>query len=138
PAQPQPLKEAADAKKKGGVVLDMRSVQAKLTETAAVSSLLGSIFAEEEPASPTPAPLVEGAGQIAGLDSAHSAMLRALVTRAEWLRSEVEQLASGLGLLTDGALDVINDAAFEVCGEPVLEGDETLQLNDKAAQEMVA
>ncbi|TQF12623.1 hypothetical protein FJV41_28030 [Myxococcus llanfairpwllgwyngyllgogerychwyrndrobwllllantysiliogogogochensis] len=121
------------------LALDMRSVQAKLAETAAVSSLLGSIFAEEEtppPAVPsTPAPVEPG---VAGLDSLHTSLLRSLVAKTEWPRSEVEKLAGGLGLLTDGALDVINDAAFEVCGEPVLEGDETLQLNEQAAREMMS
>ncbi|WP_306799795.1 TerB N-terminal domain-containing protein [Corallococcus sp. AS-1-6] len=136
PAEPPP--QQPEAKKKTGVALDMRSVQAKLVETAAVSSLLGSIFAEEEPAPPAPAAPAVGEAHVAGLDAAHSALLRALVAKAEWPRAEVEQLASGLGLLTDGALDVINDAAFEVCGEPVLEGDEVLQLNEQAAQEMVA
>ena len=75
---------------------------------------------------------------MAGLDALHTSLLRALAAKPEWPRSEVEKLAGGLGLLTDGALDVINDAAFEVCGEPVLEGDDTLQLNEKAAQEMFA
>lgn len=121
------------------LALDMRSVQAKLAETAAVSSLLGSIFAEEEappPVAPTTPPTVEAG--VAGLDSLHTSLLRALVAKTEWPRSEVEKLAGGLGLLTDGALDVINDAAFEVCGEPVLEGDETLQLNEQAAREMMS
>ncbi|MBN8230515.1 TerB N-terminal domain-containing protein [Corallococcus macrosporus] len=136
PAEPPP--EPSQSRKSAGVALDMRSVQAKLVETAAVSSLLGSIFAEEEPAPATPSAPAVGEASVAGLDAAHSALLRALVAKAEWPRSEVEKLASGLGLLTDGALDVINDAAFGVCGEPVLEGDEVLQLNAQAAQEMVA
>ncbi|SEU40790.1 Uncharacterized conserved protein, tellurite resistance protein B (TerB) family [Myxococcus fulvus] len=120
------------------VALDMRSVQAKLAETAAVSSLLGSIFADEEPTppAPQPTPAVTEAG-IAGLDALHTSLLRALVAKPEWPRAEVEKLASGLGLLPDGALDVINDAAFEVCGEPILEGDETLQLNEQAVKEMM-
>ncbi|WP_342375177.1 TerB N-terminal domain-containing protein [Myxococcus stipitatus] len=120
------------------LALDMRTVQAKLAETAAVSSLLGSIFAEEEappPSAPTPPPSTEPG--VAGLDAVHTSLLRALVAKPEWPRTEVEKLASGLGLLPDGALDVINDAAFEVCGEPLIEGDEMLQLNEQAVKEMV-
>ncbi|MBJ6761827.1 TerB N-terminal domain-containing protein [Myxococcaceae bacterium JPH2] len=121
------------------LALDMRSVQAKLVETAAVSSLLGSIFSEEDtPSSEAPiAPATTEPG-VAGLDTLHTSLLRALVAKPEWPRSEVEKLASGLGLLPDGALDVINDAAFEVCGEPILEGDETLQLNALAVKEMMS
>ncbi|WP_338864769.1 TerB N-terminal domain-containing protein [Myxococcus stipitatus] len=121
------------------LALDMRSVQAKLAETAAVSSLLGSIFAEEDappPVAPVSPPATESG--VGGLDALHTALLRALVVKPEWPRSEVEKLASGLGLLPDGALDVINDAAFEVCGEPLLEGDETLQLNEQAVKEMMS
>lgn len=133
---PPPPEKNAKAPKATGVSLDMRSVQSKLAETAAVSSLLGSIFAEEEVRPPPSAPSPAEPG-VAGLDALHSSLLRALLAKPEWPRAEVEKLAGELGLLTDGALDVINDAAFEVCGEPVLEGDETLQLNDRAVQEMV-
>ncbi|QSQ14169.1 tellurite resistance TerB family protein [Myxococcus landrumensis] len=121
------------------LALDMRTVQAKLAETAAVSSLLGSIFADEEappPPAPTPPPTTEAG--VAGLDALHTSLLRALVAKPEWPRPEVEKLASGLGLLPEGALDVINDAAFEVCGEPLIEGDETLQLNEQAVKEMMS
>lgn len=135
---PPPPEKGAKGPKTAGVSLDMRSVQTKLAETAAVSSLLGSIFAEEEEIRPPPqAPSTAEAG-VAGLDALHSSLLRALIAKPEWPRAEVEKLAGELGLLTDGALDIINDAAFEVCGEPVLEGDETLQLNDRAVQEMVS
>ncbi|MBU8898364.1 TerB N-terminal domain-containing protein [Corallococcus sp. M34] len=131
PAQPP--------EKSDRLALDMRSVQAKLVETAAVSSLLGSIFADED-TSPHEAPVSPSAtaSGVAGLDALHTSLLRALVAKPEWPRSEVERLASGLGLLPDGALDVINDAAFEVCGEPILEGDETLQLNELAVKEMMS
>jgi tellurite resistance protein len=132
-----PAEETRPAPRASKVALDMRSVQAKLAETAAVSNLLGSIFAEEEvtQAPPSPSP---GEGTVAGLDAAHSGLFRALMTRPTWARSEVEKLAGERGLLTDGALDFINDAAFEVCGMPVLEGDETLQLNTEAVREMTA
>ncbi|MFP2923847.1 TerB N-terminal domain-containing protein [Pyxidicoccus sp. 3LG] len=133
-----PPEEESKATRTGGVALDMRSVQAKLAESAAVSSLLGSIFAEEEVARPPPPTQSATEAGVAGLDALHTSLLRALMAKPEWPRSEVEKLAGELGLLPDGALDVINDAAFEVCGEPVIEGDETLQLNDRAAQEMVA
>jgi uncharacterized tellurite resistance protein B-like protein len=134
---PPPPEKDPKAPKAAGVALDMRSVQAKLAETAAVSSLLGSIFAEEE-VRPTPPAQPAAETGVAGLDALHSSLLRALMAKPEWPRAEVEKLAGELGLLTDGALDVINDAAFEVCGEPVLEGDETLQLNERAIQEMKA
>ncbi|MCP3105493.1 hypothetical protein LZ198_42210 [Myxococcus sp. K15C18031901] len=66
-------------------------------------------------------------------------MLRALLARTEWPRADVERLAAEHGLLPDGALELINDAACDACGEVLLEeGAETLYLNDLAAREMVS
>jgi hypothetical protein len=49
----------------------------------------------------------------------------------------VELLAESLDLpLLDGALDRINEAALDVCGEPLIEGDDPLETNDYAAGEL--
>ena len=56
---------------------------------------------------------------LAGLDAAHSGLLRRLAAKTVWPRIEVERLAGELGLLPDGALEVINEAAFDRCGAPL-------------------
>lgn len=40
--------------------------------------------------------------------------------------------------MADGALDVLNEAAFEVAEEPLIEGDDPLAINHYALNAMLA
>jgi tellurite resistance protein len=122
-----------------GFVLDTALVEAKLTETAAVSALLGTIFVDDEE-SPTwhPAEPATSEPTVAGLDAAHSSLLRALTAHGSWPRGQFEALAEERALLPDGALDAINEAALEACGEPVCEGDDPIDINADVLQELLA
>lgn len=135
PAPPAPTAD-------GGVRLDMRRVQAKLAESAAVSELLSGIFVEDDearddsderssfervdPAASLPQPGV--------LDAAHAAFARALAAKPSWTATELEALARTQGLLPDGALDVINEAALDRGGEPAVEGSDPLEVNAQALE----
>jgi tellurite resistance protein len=122
--------------------LDQARIQRKLVETAAVAALLGSVFTDDEPAPavPQPADAAQSTSQasIRCLDAAHSSFLSALGERPSWSRVEVETLAEGLGLLPDGAIEVINEAAFDNVGEAVVEGEDPLELNQAVWKELVA
>lgn len=126
----------------GPLVLDMTRVEAKLRETQAVSALLGGVFAgddgappaAEPPAAQAPAALVN----IQGLDGQHSALLRVLRGRDSVARAELETLAREHRLLPDGAIDTINDAAFDAVGHPVIEGDDPLLVDTDALEDMIA
>ena len=115
--------------------LDMEAIAAKLDETAAVAALLSDVFTDDE-AEPAvvPSPKAEA---VAGLDPLHSAFLRALVERSAWDRNEIEELAARIGVLPDGALDLVNDAALEKVGDPLCEGEETIQINHEVLEELL-
>lgn len=133
-----------------GLTLDPRKVEAKLAETEQVASLLEQIFVEEDAAAARPVMVpptgtsagtsaAEPAGErIAGLDAAHSALLRQLAARTSWERIEVERLAASFALLPDGALEVLNEAAYARCGAPLLEGDEIIEIETEILEEMLA
>lgn len=120
------------------VALDLHKVRARLVETERVSHLLSQIFVEEEetPSAPRPAPPTDGF-TVAGLDSGHSALLLMLAGADSWRRLQVEKMAAALGLLPDGALETINEAAFAACGAILLEGDEILEINRDVLGEML-
>jgi tellurite resistance protein len=127
------------------VVLDHALVQAKLEESGRVAALLQKIF-EDDDAVPAPAqavPVVPTQGTnkevnpLGGLDGAHSTLARDLMTRQEWCRADVEHLAAACSLLPDGALDAINEAALDVSGEPLCEGDDPILINSYAMEEML-
>ncbi|MDE0805504.1 MAG: TerB N-terminal domain-containing protein [Acidimicrobiales bacterium] len=126
------------------LALDPDKVQARLAETATVAALLADIFTEDdeptpttEVAAPSPSSGSSDAATVDGLDAAHSTLADQLRGQATWPRTAAEDLATTLGLpLLAGALDRINEAAMDACGEPLVEGDDPLELNDYAAQEM--
>lgn len=123
-----------------GVRLDLTKVRAKLAETERVADLLSGIFLEDEPSASRPATALTAPQDdfaVAGLDSLHSALLRRLAGSPRWERAQVERLANALGLLPDGALEVINEAAFEACGASLLEGDEEIEIDHEVLQEML-
>jgi hypothetical protein len=112
--------------------LDSRKIDAKLAETETASSLLQEIFIDEGETPPGPA------GTIGTLDAAHSALLAELATRPAWDREDVERLAAALGLFPDGALETLNEAAYNLCGAPLLEGDEIIEIETEILEEMLA
>lgn len=121
-----------------GVELDAAKVAARREETAAVSALLSNIFVDEDDVVPPPRePVPDEAASLAGLDVAHSRLVEAARSRASWERADLEAVAADHGLpLLDGALDRINEAIIEACGEPLIEGDDPLELNDYAVREL--
>ena len=122
----------APTHRSGGPVLDADKIRAKMAETEQLMSLLAPIF--DEPQDPVEAvavpilPTGEDPYLLPGLDAPHSALLRFLSARASWDRQQVERLTRALGLLPQGALEVINEASFAACGEAVLEGDEVIEV----------
>lgn len=163
PIPPPPAERAPESVEAGTeavpghlVALDLATIETKLAETAHVGALLGSIFAQDEendagraaatsavhasadggePAA-APQPVASDA-PVAGLGAAYSALLRDLGARPTWSRSEYEDLAHRYAVMPDGAVDVLNEAAIEATDEPVLEGDDELEVNTYALQELL-
>ncbi len=153
----------APAAPAGVVQLDEEKVQQRIAETAHVSALLAGIFAADPaspfappsagpavhlppPGAPPPpaAPPVPGSppqsiepGSLWGLDGSHSALARLLATRPSWSRGEAEDAAAEFGLpLLDGAIDKINEAALDACGDTLVDGDDDLEVNSFTVGEM--
>jgi|GEM_PF-2111759 len=128
--------------KEPGIGLDMGRVAALHAESEKVSALLGTIFAEDISAlDPEPAPEppeAESAVEdgVLGLDTEHTAFARLLWTRAQWARDELEELAQDRGILLDGAMERINEAAFDICDQPFCEGDDPVEINQELLKEI--
>jgi len=126
---------------KQGFVLDHERIAELQRETAEVSALLAQVFTDdqvEEPEQSVEAveSATETSADVAGLDLEHSAFLRLLISRAEWSRSELEAAASDMELMLDGALEQINDMAFERFDMPVTEGDDPIEINTDILEEL--
>lgn len=116
------------------LVLDPERVRSKMAETAAVGAILRGVFAtDDEPAVVSPA-----AAAVAGLDAAHSEFLRTLAARTTWRRAELEAGAARLRLMLDGALELINERAFDACGLAACEGEDPVETNPDVLKELLA
>jgi tellurite resistance protein len=116
--------------------LDPTVLAAKRAESARATAQLADIFADEESA-PDPTPATGGAvSSVAGLDSVHSRLFHLLVVRDTWPRADVERLAAELCLLTDGALEVLNEAAYAHADGPLCEGTDPLTIDHDIAKDM--
>lgn len=122
-AIPKPVAPEVDtASARAEAVLDQASIERKLQESAAVSKLLGSIFSEDEPEPAPPSAIeVEVGSEGCVIDEAHTELLRVLAGGAELPRSDYEALAEKHGLMPDGALDTLNDLAWDICDAPLVE-----------------
>lgn len=133
-----------------GIALDPARIAALQKETARVSAMLADVFVEEQPAAQ---PVVEKqeiveledrvddaqpAGNVIGLNEAHSMFLRTLVSRASWSRSELSSVALDLDLMLDGAIEQVNEAALDHWDEPITDGDDPVEVNQELAQRLEA
>lgn len=126
---------------KQGFRLDAQRIAALQEDTARVSALLTSIFTEETTSSSAPSvPTLEPETDVEtesdavvnaplGLDESHAALLRLLLSRPTWTRAELEDAAADVDLMLDGALEQINEAAYDAFDEPLLEGDDPISVN---------
>ena len=111
--------------------LNLDLVQAKQLESAKATQLLQSVFIE----APTAAP---SAHVTLGLDAAHATFLQTLKQQTVWSRAELMGIAQQSDLLLDGALELINEAAFERCDEALTEGEDPLEVNPDVLQELLS
>jgi hypothetical protein len=120
-----------------GFRLDMALVNARLSESRAVSALLSQVFTEEEEARPAAPAAVAGESLFPGLDGPHSAVLRELIRKTSWPRADLDALCGCHRLLPDGAIETINDAVMDRHDALLIEGDDPLDVNPDLAREIV-
>jgi tellurite resistance protein len=117
--------------------VDSARLEALRRETEQVSALLAGVFAEEEPPSSSkPEALTLDSAEenltkdelLPGLDTKHQQFLAEILSRPSWTREQLQATAQRLQIMLDGALERINDATFDLFGEPVTEGDDPIYV----------
>ena len=68
-------------------------------------------------------------GRLAGLDARHQGLVEQLVRHTSWTPAEFKRLAQEFGLMPSGALETINEWAFDHYGDSLILGDETFDVN---------
>lgn len=102
-------------------------------DTAVVTAILGDIFEDDSSQTEPTRAMTEANGTVAsefeGLDASHAALLSDLLHANHLSAGEFGDLAAKRGLLAEGAMEVINDWAFERFGDPVIDGDDDIRID---------
>jgi hypothetical protein len=106
------------------MTLDPSRIQSVLADTEDVQDALAKVLIEDEQAS-TPALALTADG----LPSAQSKLLTSLLQKESWSRTEFEVLTREHGLMPDGAIEALNDWAFDNFEEPLIEEGNPLILS---------
>jgi uncharacterized tellurite resistance protein B-like protein len=143
PAVGHPIPRPRPDQKGAAFQLDPSRVAALQADSERVATILGSIFASDvvEPESaPEPVDADEaevGKTVLMGLGTEHSSFVRTLLTRARWTRAELEEIADEQGLMLDGALEQVNDAALNTYNRLLLEGTDPVDIDQEVVREVM-
>jgi hypothetical protein len=122
--------------------LDPERLEKVRQDEAAATKLLSALFADTAeqapPASPPTLHVDPARALLPQLDDDHFQLLTTLLNAEDWNRERLHEAASQLGLMLDGALEVTNDAAFELTGGPLVVDDGDLEVDPATAREMKA
>jgi len=113
PVQPKRQTTAARAR----LALDQERVAAIIDDTNHAVRVLHEALSEEEAyederQGATIRAAADASDRLAGLDAKPRRLLDELMERASWSLEEVDDLAKRCGLMSDGALEIINEWAF--------------------------
>ena len=106
------------------------------SQTTEAKGMLEEIFTSEEDDESESLELAESSNDINGLDQAHSQLYEKLCTQAQWSRNEVAKICGDLNLMIDGAIETINDWAFDLVDAPVIEDDGEIYIDEEIVGEI--
>ena len=140
---PQP-EEATAQDQPVPVVLDQERVSAIMADTVHVSNVLHGIFSGDEDdtedirSEEMEHTVSDRAERFAGLDARHRGLVEELIRQPGWTPEAFEKLARQFELMPSGALETINEWAFERFDEALIEEDEVFEINPEILEVSVA
>ena len=115
-----------------GIELDTRQITHIHSETARASSVLGGVFGDAE----TEDSEEEEVGQetlFPGLGPVHAAFATEIIKKEHWTEDAFRNLCARFSLLPSGALEDINEWAFENYGDALLDEHDGFEINPDIA-----
>jgi uncharacterized tellurite resistance protein B-like protein len=135
-AIPQPAKPLGTSM---GFVLNEELIRIRKEETKQVKSVLENIFAEQEEkeAEEPLAGATVSSNPLSLLDTAHQRLFNSLLEKETWERAAFQETCKSLGLMVDGAMEVLNEWAFENANAPLIDDGEPIYVDVSLAKEIV-
>lgn len=116
-----PGEQIPDEPKAKAASLDAARIAAIRNDTERVSSVLGEIFSTDEDVSDEATAAHALPSSMAGLDPKHAMLVEQIIQREHWTDEEFDEIVGKQGLMPSGALEVVNEWAFEKFDEALLD-----------------
>lgn len=118
--------------------LNEELIRIREQETQQVRNVLENIFIEQiEESAPAEPQDYPGENPFAGLDQAHQALLSRLMVQEHWERPAIYEICNELGLMLDGALEVLNEWTFANTNAPLIEDGDPIYVDIELAKEII-
>ncbi len=116
-----PGEQIPDEPKAKAGSLDAARIAAIRNDTERVSSVLGEIFSTEEDVDDQATAANALPSSMAGLDPKHALLVEQIIQREHWTDEEFDEIVGKQGLMPSGALEVVNEWAFDKFDEALLD-----------------
>lgn len=116
-----PGEQIPDEPKAKAGSLDAARIAAIRNDTERVSSVLGEIFSTDEDVDDQATAAHALPSSMAGLDPKHALLVEQIIQRDHWTDEEFDEIAGKQGLMPSGALEVVNEWAFDKFDEALLD-----------------
>ena len=135
--EPQDFEILPDGESQTRFELDSQRIDSVMNDTVQVSKVLGEIFAnDDQPLENEPSH--DSDELLPGLHSQFALLALELIQRDYWQDDEFAQLAGRFDLMPDGALEILNEWAFEQFDEPLIEEYDGYNLNPGVLERLTA
>ncbi len=135
---PSPVSDTVVSK---GFRLNEELIRIREEETQQVKGVLENIFsdqAEDEGESGGTLPVVLSTDNLLeALDQAHQKLFNKLITQEIWDRTALHEICKEFGLMADGAMEVLNEWAFDNVNAPLIEDGEPVYVDVDLAKEII-
>jgi len=102
------------------VRINQKKVQRKIEESSAVSSILADVFKDDSPSKDETKEIEQKKRKLT-IEPHLARIIKNLLTRDSWPINEAEALMKAEGFLMNGAIERVNEWAFEELGDALLE-----------------
>jgi len=122
-----------------GFHLNEELIRIREEETRQVKGVLEGIFSEqtEDEIAIAPEPITQSNTPLNALDEAHKSFFHRLIMQETWKRDTLHEICKELGLMTDGAMETLNEWAFDNANAPLIDNGEPVYVDINLAKEII-
>lgn len=118
--------------KQSSNLLNEEILQARIDQTNEVQDILSDVFEEEDDEDSRniePGNAEDDFTSYLGLDKQHSQLVDKLIPKEVWTQEEFQNLCNDIGLMPNGAIEIINEKSFDKYEDDLLIMHDELEIN---------